>query len=552
MMKAAAATPEEQDFLLSSLSPGPVQKRLALGVVLLLFVAFLITAGPLSTIPPKRIDAFLPIYVTAMFVNDSLTAILLFAQYSILRTPALLAISNGYLFTAFIVVPWACTFPGVLAPAGLLGAGPQGAIWLYVLWHSGFPIFVIAYALLKDRNPTKRLWRRPVWVVILSSVATTAGIVCAATLLVRAGRERLPELVMADEVHLTRLWLYAAGFAALLSVLAVAVLWVRRRSVLDLWLMVVIYAWLSEMCMISFPTLTRYRIGFYAGRVCGVLSASLVLFVLLYEISTLYSRLLLAVRAQRREREARLMTGAAVSASIAHEVNQPLSAIVTDANAGRRWLDRGTPDLHEGIEAFKRIVTAGERAGAVIGSIRAMFKKDVRTRKSLDINEVIREALTLMGGEVQTHRISVHTELDERLPRVKGDQVQLQQVVLNLVANAIDAMAAKDGARVLWVKSSVHGGGGVMVSVEDSGTGVQPEDIDQLFNPLFTTKAHGMGMGLSICRSIIEGHQGQLWAVSNAPQGGVFRFVVPADTAPGGLHEESSAATSGSTHAIRS
>jgi signal transduction histidine kinase len=530
MMRTAAAAPEEHDFILSSLSPSLAQKRLALGVVLVLLVAFFTTAGPLSTVQLARIDAFVPAYASAMLVNDSITAVLLFAQFSILRSRALLAISSGYLFTALILIPWMLTFPGVFAPSGLLGAGLQSTVWLYILWHAGFPTFVIAYALLKDGDPTKRLWRGPVHVAILSSVAVTAGIVCVAAFLVTAGDELLPRLML-DTVHLSALWPYAAGFPALLSVLAVVVLWARRRSVLDLWLMVVMCAYVIEICLISFPSPARFSVGWYGGRIFGLLSGSLVLFVLLYEITTLYARLLRAVLAQRRERETRLMTGDAVSASIAHEVKQPLSGMITTADAGLRWLDRVTPDLDEAKAAFKQIVIDGHRAGAVIGSIRAIFKKDARTRASLDINELIWEALALVRGELQTHRVSVQAEPNERLPRVKGDRVQLQQVLLNLITNAIDSMAAKDGSRVLCVKSKVHDSGGVMVSVEDTGTGVEPKDIDQIFNPFFTTKSQGMGMGLSICRSIIESHDGRLWVAPNTPEGAVFQFVLLADTA---------------------
>jgi uncharacterized membrane protein YedE/YeeE len=158
MVKTAAAVPEEQQFILSSLSPGPAQRRLALAVVLALLVAYFITVGPLSTILLGRIDAFVPAYATAMFVIDSITAVLLFAQFSILRSRALLAISNGYLFTALMVIPWMLTFPAVFTPGGLLGAGlQQSTHWLYILWHAGFPMFVIAYALLKDADPAKRL-----------------------------------------------------------------------------------------------------------------------------------------------------------------------------------------------------------------------------------------------------------------------------------------------------------------------------------------------------------------------------------------------------------
>ena len=537
MIKTVPPAPEEQDFVISSLSPSQAQKRLALGVVLALLVAFFITAGPLSTIQLARIDAFVPAYATAMFVFDSITAVLLFAQFSILRSRALLVIASGYLFTALVAIPWMLTFPGVVAPSGLLGAGPKSTNWLYILWHAGFPMFVIAYALLKDADPAKRLWQGSAGAAILSSVAMTAAVVCVATFLIIAGDPLLPRLML-DTIRLSA-WYYAAGSMMLLSVVALIVLWVRWRSVLDLWLMVVMCAYVVE---ISFP---RFSVGWYAGRGFGLLSGSLVLFVLLYEITTLYARLVHAVLAQRREREARLMTGDAVSASIAHEVNQPLSAITTNADAGLRWLNRATPDLDEAKAAFKRIAVDGHRAGAVIGSIRAIFKKDVRTRTSLDINELIWEALGLVRGELQTHRVSVQAEPNEQLPRVNGDRVQLQQVLLNLTTNAIESMAAGEGERVLDVKSEVHASGGVMVSVRDTGMGVDPKDIDRIFNPLFTTKTHGMGMGLSICRSIIEAHEGRLWAAPNTPHGTVFHFILPTDTAmSAGRHEESNPATS--------
>jgi PAS domain S-box-containing protein len=279
-----------------------VQKRLALGVVLFLAVAFLIIAGPLSTLQLPRIPAFIPAYATAMFVIDSITASLLFTHFSILRSRALLVLASGYLFNALIVVPWMLTFPGVFAPSGLLGAGLQSTNALYLLWHAGFPTFVIAYALLKDGDPTQRLWQGSARAAILSSIAITAAIVGAAAILVTAGHDLLPAL-MADTVHLSTGWFFAAGIESLLMVLAIVVLWVRRRSTLDLWLMVVMWAFAIEIALISFPVAARYTVGWYGGRICGALSGSLLLFVLLYEITLLYGR-----RAEDRLREqARLL-----------------------------------------------------------------------------------------------------------------------------------------------------------------------------------------------------------------------------------------------------
>jgi signal transduction histidine kinase len=529
MVKTAAAVPEEQHFILSNLSPGPGQTQLALAIVLALLVAFVITAGPLSSIQPGRIDAFVPAYATAIFVIDLLTAVLLFAQFSILRSPALLAIASGYLYTALIVIPWVLTFPGVFTPGGLLGAGLQSTNYLYTLWHAGFPSFVIAYALLKDAHPTGRLWQGSAGAGILSSMAVTAALVCALTVLVTAENDLLPRISL-DPLRFSTLWLYVAGCLVLLSAVALILLWVRRRSVLDLWLMVVMCAYVIEICLISFPVPIRFSIGWYGGRIYGLLSASLVLFVLLYEIMLLYAQLLRALLAQRRERETRLMTGDAVAATIAHEVKQPLSAMITNADAGLRWLDRTTPDLDEAKAAFKGIVADGHRAGAVIGSIRATFKRDARSKKSLDIHDLIGEALALLRGDLQTHRILVQVEASEQLPRVMGDRVQLQQVLVNLITNAIDSMAGEDGPRALSIKSEIQSGGGIMVSVADTGPGIA-EDVGRIFNPLFTTKSDGMGMGLSICRSIIEAHNGQLWVAANTPRGAVFRFVVPAESA---------------------
>ncbi|MEA2913769.1 MAG: hypothetical protein QOJ15_5850, partial [Bradyrhizobium sp.] len=529
MLKTAEA-PQEQHFILSSLSPGRAQRRLALAVLLTLLVAFLITDGLLSTVQLGRIDAFVPAYATAMFVNDLITAVLLFAQFSILRSRALLAIASGYLYTALIVIPWMLSFPGVFTPGGLLGAGLQTTSWLYTLWHAGFAMFVIAYALSKDADPAKRLWRGSAAAAILLSVAMTAAVVCAVAYIVPAADALLPRINL-DPVHFSTVWLYIAACLALCSILALIVLWIRRRSVLDLWLMVVMCAYVTEICLIAFPIPARFSFGWYAGRFFGLLSSSLLLFILLYEITILYAQLLRAVLAQRREREARLMTGDAVSATIAHEVKQPLTGMITNADAGLNWLDRPIPNLDQAKAAFRQIVADGHRAGAVIGSIRAIFKKDARNRTSLDINDLIGEALALTHGDLQRHRILVQAEPNAQVPQVRGDRIQLQQVLLNLITNAIDSMAGKDGTRVLCVKSEVHDAGGAIVSVADTGTGIGSQDFERIFNPLFTTKSGGMGMGLPICRSIIEAHDGRLWVARNRPEGTVFRFMLPSDGA---------------------
>jgi signal transduction histidine kinase len=529
MVNTATVVPEEQHFILSSLSPSRAQERLALAVVIALLVAFLITEGPLSTIHLGRIDAFVPAYATAMFVTDSVTAVLLFAQFAILRSRALLAIASGYLFNALIVIPWMLTFPGVFTPGGLLDSGLQTTSWLYTLWHGGFAMFVIAYALMKDADPAKRLWHGSAGSAILLSIAMTAAVVCAATFFVTAEDAHLPRINI-DPVHFSTLWLYIAGCLALVSALAFTLLWIRRRSVLDLWLMVVMCAYVIEICLIAFPIPARFSFGWYAGRVFGLLSASLLLFVLLYEITILYAQLLRAVLAQRHEREARLMTGDAVAATIAHEVKQPLSGMVTNAGACLRWLDRSAPNLDEAKASLRHIVADGYRAGEVIESIRAIFKRDAPRRTSFDINKMIAEALVVLRADLLKHRVMIQAEPNAQLPPVIGDPIQLQQVLVNLMTNAIDSMAVTTGPRIMSVSSEIRDGG-VLVSVADTGAGIKSQDTERVFNPLFTTKSDGMGMGLSICRSIIEAHDGRLWVAPNVPQGAVFRFVLRTDTA---------------------
>jgi len=522
--------PEEQQFVFSSLSPGAAQKRLALAVVAGILVVFaLITFGPLKGVHLGRADAFVPVYATAMFVCDSITAILLYAQFAIVRSRATLVVASGYLFTALILIPFVLVFPGLFVPGqGLLG-GLQSTSWVWLSWHAGFPLFLIGYALLKDADSSKRSWRGTVRAEIALSVALTAAGVAAVGFCFIAGEALLPR-VASDALHFSPLWPYFIGApVALANVSALIVLWLRRRSMLDLWLMVVICLYLVEVPLSYYPDPTRFSVGWYAVRVIGFLASALVLIVLLYEITTLYARALGAVLAQRREREARLMTGDAVAASIAHELRQPLTAMVTTADAGLRFIDRSHPNLDKAKEAFKRIVADGHRAGALVGNIRANFKSDVREKIPFDLDQLTQETLALARGDLQKHGILVQAEPNGRLPEVIGNRVQLQQVLLNLIVNAVDAMAAKDEPRILSVKSEASEGDRVIVSVGDTGPGIRAQDADRIFNPLFTTKTDGMGMGLSICRAIIEAHEGRLWFTPNTPRGAVFQFTLHAN-----------------------
>jgi signal transduction histidine kinase len=225
------------------------------------------------------------------------------------------------------------------------------------------------------------------------------------------------------------------------------------------------------------------------------------------------------------------MTLGELMASIAHEVNQPLAAVVTNAQACLRWLALETPRLDEARAAVERVVRDGNRASEVIQRIRALAKKTEPQMVALDINDVIREAISLEQREMLSQRVSLRTELASALPPVLGDRVQLQQVVINLVMNAVEAMApVTDRPRDILIRSQRDDANEVLVAVRDSGLGIDSENADRLFNAFFTTKPSGMGMGLSISRSIIAAHGGRLWAAPNADHGATFQFSLPSNS----------------------
>jgi C4-dicarboxylate-specific signal transduction histidine kinase len=226
-------------------------------------------------------------------------------------------------------------------------------------------------------------------------------------------------------------------------------------------------------------------------------------------------------------RISRVTTMGELAASLAHEVNQPIAAAVTDANTCLRWLTREEPDLGEAREAASRMVRDVSRATEIISRIRSFFKKGALQREPVDVNEVIRGMIELLRSEAARYSIAMRTDLSENLPRIMGDRVQLQQVLMNLMINSIEAMKDMNGPRQLSIKTQSPEGAQLLVSVSDTGVGLPPQAADQIFNPFFTTKGDGTGMGLRISRSIVESHGGRLWAADNPPRGASFHLSLP-------------------------
>jgi two-component system sensor histidine kinase/response regulator len=521
---------KERSVFLSTLPPSERDRRLARSMVVAAWVIFLAIA-PFARTRLPEVWAFIPSYQSAMVVLDLITAALMLSQFGILRAPSLLVLAGGYLFTALMAGAHALSFPRLFGPAGLIGGGPQTTAWLYMVWHAGFPLAVIGYALLRDRPPLRHPGRA-ITVAILLVVVLVGVAVGLAT----AGHDLLPALMTGDRYAPALPAVIAAVWT--LSLAALLVLWLRRPySALDLWLIVVMWAWVFSVALAAVLNGGRFDLGFYAGRTYGMVAACLVLLVLLIETSALYASLASSFAAESAAREhqlgelqaelihvARLSELGQMVSALAHEVKQPLTAVASYLRAGRNLLQSEDPAKAE--LALQRAADQVTRANDVIQRLQQFVRKAETERRAEDLSRAVEEvaALALLDTEGRATRLDLH--FSPSLPAVLIDKVQVQQVLLNLIRNAVEAMAGSP-LRDLAIRATGTPGGLVEVSVSDTGPGLAPNVRERLFQAFVTTKAAGMGVGLSICQSIVEAHGGRLWADDNPGGGTVFRFTLP-------------------------
>jgi signal transduction histidine kinase len=345
---------------------------------------------PFAAIPWAPVDGFIPAVEGMISVADLVTAVLLFSQFSVSRSPPLLMLACGYLFSALIVIPHILTFPGAFAP---LGAGPQSAGWLYVFWHLGFPVAVIGYALLKNEKGLRRMIQGSTRTTIGWSVMLVAGLVCAITWLVIAHSDLLPIIFIDERTYITQANFFS-GFDVLMGIVALVLLWTRRVSVLDHWLMVSICAFLLEVAVVTLLD-ARFNVGFYSSRAFSVISATVLLVVLLTEAIGLYARatglnakLSQTLTSLQRERESKLLSLQAIGGAIAHEMNQPITAIALEGNTALKFL-KAPPNVEEIGFSLNAIIDEAFRASEVLKSIRDLFKGESNEMETIDGNAIL-------------------------------------------------------------------------------------------------------------------------------------------------------------------
>jgi signal transduction histidine kinase len=284
------------------------------------------------------------------------------------------------------------------------------------------------------------------------------------------------------------------------------------------------------MTLVTFGLTTRFNLGWYVSRALAVGVSTVVLIALLAESMALHAALSRANLMLKRERRNKLTNLEAATSSIAHEVRQPLTAIAAKTAAARRWLERAPPDVDRAKQLLGDIERANFLASEVLTNVRRLFREAEHKRQPIDVNNLVSEALQVLHGELDDHGIKTDVELASELPPVMGHEVQLQEVVLNLVHNAIDAMASiKIDRRALKVRTKPDGAKAIIIEIEDSGPGIEPERLGSIFEPFITTKPSGTGLGLAICSTIIERHGGQLPASSDGKNGALFIIVLPVE-----------------------
>jgi signal transduction histidine kinase/CheY-like chemotaxis protein len=523
------------------------ERRFATIVVAISAVAF-VAAIPFAKVKLVQVPAFIPTYEAALIITDLVTAILLLGQFMRLRSRAILALAAGYFFDALIIVAHFMSFPGVFSETGLLGAGSQTTAWLYISWHGGFPCFVIAYALLRERDGIDAA---PVASSLALGAACFVGmLVAAAIVVVTRWHDYLPPIIHGTTYAPTAVFFLGAAWT--ISVAALLLLWRKGiRTILDVWVSVVMFAWIFDIGLSAVLNGGRYDLGFYFGRLYGLLAASFVLAVVLLETSGLHSRLAITAAGLKRQvgetlarqehteaqlRQAQKMEAIGnLTGGMAHDFNNLLAIVIgnLDLLVSQRKNDEDLQQLAgEALEAALRGADLTKR-------LLAFARRQPLQPKRVDLNELIANITRLLSRTLGEN-IQITLDLDPEVWPVVIDPAQLDASLANLATNARDAMPM--GGKLVLVTGNRHldsdyaaghtdvtPGDYAMIEVSDTGSGMDSGVMAQIFEPFFTTKdqGKGTGLGLSMVYGFMKQSGGHINVFSEKGSGTTFRLYLP-------------------------